>query len=55
MEMNSLLSERIKYKSLLKKKCKREDEGSYGSGKTSDQKEHLIKTDISKDGGQGKW
>lgn len=55
METNSLMSERIKYKSLLKKKCKQENEGSHGSGKTSDQKDQLIKTDMSKEGQQGKW
>ena len=41
---------------MLKKKCKREyEDGSYGSGKASEQKEQLIKTDIMKENDQGKW
>ena len=53
----SMMAERIKYKSLLRKKNKREyeDNNSYGSGKVSEQKEQLIKTDIGKENDQGKW
>ena len=50
----SIMAERIKYKSLLKKKTKNE-EGSYGSGKNSDHKEQLIKTDMLKENDAGKW
>ena len=52
-EALSLMAERIKYKQLLKKKCKRE----YGNeaeeciqfGKGSDEKEKLVKTDITEE------
>ena len=41
----------------MKKKCKREyEDGSYGSGKASDKKEQLIKTDIGRENDQGgRW
>ena len=46
-EALSLMAERIKYKQLLKKKCKREyGDGEEHIGKGSGEKETLVKTDI---------
>ena len=46
----SLAAERIKYKQLLRKKCKREFEGEEQyAGKGSGDKETLIKTDITQE------
>ena len=47
------MAERIKYKQLLKKKCKREYGGEAEEciqfGKGSDEKEKLVKTDITEE------
>ena len=49
-EALSLMAERIKYKSLLKKKCKREyGDGEEQIGKGSGEKETLVKTDVTQE------
>ena len=50
LETMSLNAERIKYKQLLRKKCKREFEGEEQyMGKGSGEKETLVKTDITQE------